>query len=217
MPITVNLLTSGIDEDGGNTATVASITTVSGRITEIGISAQPAGGNATPTITDGARTWNLKKHSSYDPATSGNGLTIYSTTSGATGGLTIDFGAAQVGIVWGVVEVVNCNSELQPTEGTGTSLTPNAALAAFGSVNNGTILYAGSPTGRTFTAGTGITEILDLPDVATNANLFIGWRNDNDTAPDCTLSGAGTPAWGAVGIELVFASESGPVVAWITA
>ena len=64
---------------------------------------------------------------------------------------------------------------------------------------------AGScPSGvRTWTPGTGFTEITDLIDTGFVMSLFTQWRNDNDTTPNATLSGTGTPPYGVIALELV--------------
>jgi hypothetical protein len=173
-------------------------------LTVIGIEGYPSGGNAQPVIKDATgRGWKFEKHLSFDGGASGAGITLYSTKDGATGPVTIDFGTGQtqLKILWAVIEEPGAESIRQSVTGTGASLTSLATLAAFTSTANATLGLHGVNAFRTYTPGAGFTELTDQTDSSTVA-MQTEFQAANDTTVDATISGAGTPTWGAIGAEL---------------
>lgn len=224
MAITQNKLTEGESSVQGLVYTTASFTTVAGRLTLLCISSQPVNDGDNPTITTdgGGRTWDVFSGDAtggflyYDSTSSGSTLKVFGTTSGGTGTIELTYPRDQVACCWSVSEFVGANGYLQLVKSTPniTGLTPSITLGTFGSVNNGTFLVAATAGNRTYTPGAGFTEISDLATYSTNQDIFTEWRASNDTSADCTLSGTGTPIYGAMALELV-ASASASYIASI--
>jgi hypothetical protein len=83
--------------------------------------------------------------------------------------------------------------------GTGTSTTPLATLAAFGSTNNATFGALSNISDTTTTPGTNFTEFTDTATATPVVCLETEWFVGNDTTVDGTITSA---AWGAVAVEI---------------
>jgi hypothetical protein len=123
-------------------------------------------------------------------------------TADWTGTLTFNYGAstqtnfrAQINRVMGADTATN-DGVVQTATGTGTSVTPLATLAAFGSVNNGTFgCFSGGVQSGTPNAGW-----QEIQDNVANVALQSAYRSDNATTVDYTL--AASAPWGAIGAEI---------------
>jgi hypothetical protein len=196
------ILVDIVESGGASTSPIPSFTTIAGELTTLTLHAHPTGGNAQPTITDGNRTWFLIAHNAYDNASSGNGLTVFGTVSGATGGATADFGASQTQTKVGqaVIRHPGAGGWGRTAVGSGNSTAALATLTGFALPTNGVFAAHGCSGNRTFTPGAGFSEITDRTDASIMA-LQTEWQAANDTTADATISSTAL-AWGSVAIEL---------------
>jgi hypothetical protein len=97
------------------------------------------------------------------------------------------------------VDTTTNNGIVQSAVGTGTSVTPLATLAAFGSANNATFQAHGHAAATATTPGTGFTELSDTTTATPAQALETEWSVANDTTADATITSA---AWGAVAVEI---------------
>jgi hypothetical protein len=137
-----------------------------------------------------------------------NRQSIFSCVPAAdfSGTITVDFaGVLQTGMVAAVDAIYHADTAtndgiVQNATGTGSSVTPLATLAAFGSANNGTYGAFGQAANAVFTPeSTSYSELSDIgstPPAQAQATYF---RPDNDTTVSCTITSA---AWGACAVEI---------------
>jgi hypothetical protein len=201
-------ITANSDSTDSATYTTASITLKAGRLYIAAIeNSHGTSASAVSAITGGPTF-------SAAPATS---TTLYNSnlnrislwtavpTVDYTGTLTIAFGGTtQTGCVWAInelsgVDTTTNNGIVQSAVGTGTSTTPLATLAAFGSANNATFAAHGVVNTSGFTPGTGFTELSDTTAATPAQGMETEWRVDNDTTADATVTSG---AWGSVAVEI---------------
>ncbi len=201
-------ITAGNDSTDSATYTTASVTLKAGKLYIAAVENSAASAGTISSITNtGAPTF------AAAPATSttqyngtANRISIWTCvpTVDYTGTLVITFGATQTGCVWAInefsgVDTTTNNGIVQSAVGTGTSVTPLATLAAFGSANNATFQCHGHAAATATTAGTGFTELSDTTTATPAQALETEWTVANDTTADATITSA---AWGAVAVEI---------------
>jgi len=227
MAITHTALTSGADATNQTSVATASISPPGNELIEVafevGFFNQQADPAPVPTVTGNGITYTKVNQYSNWPIGGDfyNCIYLYRgmAASPSTGAITIDFGSTTMdSIAWSVsskagVDTGGTNgsaavvqSAVNRNDG-GSTLT--ITLAAFGSANNATAGYfgAGDVTGspRTFTEGTGFTEIHDTG--AQYAAIGTQWRNDNDTTVNTTASAASSGLAG-IAIEIKAAAAA---------
>jgi hypothetical protein len=213
MSITQQLLAEISDGDGGATTLSPSFTTVAGRVTLLTVTSNPTVSDDEPVVTtdSAGRAWSLiQQYLFFDSISSGAGIKVFGTRDGGTGTVLLTFPDLQPAIVGSVSDFPEAigvrNVGLSALNAAGLVPAPTSPLAPFTSPKNGTFLAASCPTStRTFSPGAGFTPISHLDDPTHIIRLFTEWRNDNDTTPDCALSGTGTPIYGVIALELIAA------------
>jgi len=166
------------------------------------VSGVTATGGGAPTFTSRATT-------QYNGTLNRVSLWTCVPTVDYTGTLTIAFGGVtQTGACWNLtewhfVDTATNDGIVQAVTGTGTSVTPLATLAAFGSTNNATLGAFGWAAATTLTPGTGFFELADTSAATPAQALGVEYRPDNDTTVDGTITSA---AWGSIGAEIKAAS-----------
>lgn len=211
MSITHKLLATITDEDGGSTALLPSFITTQGRVTLLTVASNPLLSNENPVITtdSAGRVWSLiEQYLFFDSISSGDGIKVFGTTDGGEGTVLLTFPGLQFTIHGSVSEFPEAiavrNVGLSALNATGLTPAPTNPLAPFTSPKNGTFLAAACVSDvRTFFPGSGFAPITQLNGI--NLELFTEWRTDNDTTPDCSLSGTGTPNYGVIALELIAA------------
>lgn len=174
------------------------------------INSRTAGGTL-PTISGLSMTWTQVATVTYDDIAGGvHRNTVFRgfSTGGATGVITVDFGAVnQTGCGGFIVEysgvdattlVVQSNTN-RADAGTAVSVT----LGAFAHHRNGTLLFVGSDAGTAgaaYAAESALTELGEgtFINPATRFGLF--HRNGRETTPAVTIDAAAD--WGAIAIEI---------------
>jgi hypothetical protein len=121
-----------------------------------------------------------------------------------TGTLVITFGATQTGCVWSInehsgVDTTTNNGIVQSAVGSGSSVTPLATLAAFGSAANATFAAHGQAAAANAAPGTNFTELSDTTAATPAQGMETEWYVGNDTTADATITSA---AWGSVAVEI---------------
>lgn len=225
MAITYLKLTSGSDEDGGNTATTSSVTPTADALqfltvtSKINTSTEPN----EATATGNGLTWEKVGASYHDTGGTSRKKTTLLRAMGASptsGAITIAFGGEnQDNVAWSLTELSGVDTS--GTNGSGaivqvvtnisaSTTSHSVTLAAFSSTSNATwgSFGSGGGTGVAMTAGTGFTLIddLDSADILSQGTEF---RADNDTTVTLTTDNATTS--GGIAVELK-ASVLGTVV-----
>lgn len=213
-------LTSGNDVDGGSSATTASITLTSNKLSLISITSRHGTADPNhPTVTG----WTEVSSLAYDTSAgaSQKRVTVLRrlASGDSTGTLTIDFaGQGQTDIAWVVDEFTGmdtggtngANAIVQTAtniETSGTATTLTATLSSFSAVNNATYgaIAIGNKT-LTVTPGSGFTKISDGEAGLNGVHMTGEFRNDNDTTVDFVTSVAGE--LGVIAIEIKSATPS---------
>ena len=229
MSITQTALTSGADGTNAYSIDTASVSPSANKLVLLAIevdfmSAQSSAPAAT--ITGNGLTWVLIATRLHwaDSSNWWNCLYLYRTmgASPSTGAVTLDFGATQYdSIAWAMSEFTGMDTS--GTNGSGAIVqsasnygaatdTVTVTLASFGSANNATYGCFGvgdtGGTSRSFTPGTGFSEIHDTG--FGYASLGTQWRNDNDTSVDSTAS-ASSSGMAGIAVEIKQASAYAPL------
>ena len=158
----------------------------------------------TVVTTGGAQTFVSRVTTTYGASTEGRvSMWTCVPTADVTATITISFTGTQTGCAWTLTALTNVDTTtnhgvVQSVVGTGSSTTPLATLAAFGSANNMTLGANANVADTTTTPGTGFTELYDI-NYATPTNcLQVQW-GQNDTTSDGTITSA---QWGAIAAEI---------------
>jgi hypothetical protein len=201
-------ITAGNDSTDSATYTTASITLKAGRLYIASIeNSHGTSASAVSAITGGPTFSAAPATSTTLYNTNLNRISIWTAvpTVDYTGTLTIAFGGTtQTGCVWAInefsgVDTSTNNGIVQSAVGTGSSVTPLATLAAFGSANNATFQCHGHAAATSTAPGTGFTELSDTTTATPAQALETEWTVANDTTADATITSA---AWGAVAVEI---------------
>ena len=138
-------------------------------------------------------------------------------TSDWSGTLTIAFGGVtQTGAVWTVSEARHVDTAtndgiVQTATATGNSTAPIATLAAFGSVENGTLAVAGVNNSGSVTQVGSYVPVGNESAATPTQALGVAFRSDNDTTAETLVV---TGQWGAIGAEI---KSKGPAAIWVPA
>lgn len=197
-------ITSGNDSTDSATYTTASVTLKAGRLYLMSVANTAASADTISSITGGFAAAPATSTTQYNGTAHRVSIWYLVPTADSTGTLTITFGATQTSATWSLnefsgVDTTTNGGIVQAVVGTGTSVTPLATLAAFGSANNATFGALSNVSDTTTTPGTGFTELSDTNATTPSVCLQTEWRVDNDTTVDGTITSA---AWGAVAVEL---------------
>lgn len=226
-------LTSGSDEDGGSTATTASITPTANALvllsvmSRTGITTDPN----QPTATGNGLTWVAVNSVVYDNTSSSRKrLTLFRAlgASPTSGAISIDFGGqAQTNVIWAVDQitaidasgtngsaaVVQSAVNSEPT-GDGGLLT--ITLAAFGNFKNTTYgVWTGDEVSGTLSAEAGYTELYISQNISSQKYLT-DWKGSNDTTPSATFPDFSGSSTGGIAIELKTVDPSITGIASVT-
>lgn len=197
-------ITTGVDSTDATTYTTASVTLKAGRLYLMSFVNTAASAGAISGISGGP-TWVSRATTQYNTAAHRVSLWSGVPTVDYTGTIVVSFGATQTGGRWSLnefsgVDTATTDGVVQTAVGTGSSTTPLATLAAFGSANNATFGAMANTADSTTTPGTGFTELSDDATATTPASfLQTEWRVDNDTTADGTITSG---AWGAIAAEI---------------
>jgi hypothetical protein len=201
-------VTQGNDSTDATVYTTASVTLRAGVLYLISVMNSAANAAVISSIdsaTGGYPTFTSRSTVQFNGT--GNRVSIWSAvpTQDWTGTLRINYGATQTAAGWGLtahyhVDTATNDGIVQNATGTGSSTTPLATLAAFGSANNATFGAFGNGGGSALTASTGYIELADTSPATPAGTLAAAFRPDNDTTVDGTW-GASTP-WGACAVEI---------------
>jgi hypothetical protein len=201
-------ITSGNDSTDSATYTTASITMKAGRLYLMSAANTAASAGTISSITNtGGPTFSAAPATSttqYNGTAHRVSIWYCVPTVDYTGTLVITFGATQTACTWSLnefsgVDTTTNGGIVQAVVGTGTSVTPAATLAAFGSANNATFGALSNVSDTTTTPGTGFTELSDTATTTPVVCLETEWTVANDTSVDGTITSA---AWGAVAVEI---------------
>lgn len=156
-------------------------------------------------ISGGGPTFTSRSSTTFNTSTA-NRVSIWTAvpTSDFSGVLTINFAATQTGCVWSLNEFTDVDTTtndgvVQQAVGTGTSVTPLATLGTITSSYNGVFGAFGLGSTSAGAPGTGFTELSDTTAATPAQALQTGFRRDNDTTVDETIT---STSWGACAIEL---------------
>jgi hypothetical protein len=202
-------VTSGGDITDGTVYTTASVTLKAGVLYLMAVENSKASAadvvSSIDSATGGYPTFVSRSSTTYNTSTA-NRVSIWSAvpTSDFTATLRINFGATQTGAVWSLnafyhVDTATNDGIVQNAVGTGTSVTPLATLAAFGSANNATFGAFGQAANATGAPSVGYFELSDSGIATPVQALQTDYRPDNDTTVDETITSA---AWGACAVEI---------------
>lgn len=155
--------------------------------------------------TGGAVTFTSRATLNFDGTLSRVSLFTAVPTTDVTATITITIGSAQTATacLWSLVAFTNVDTTtsdgiVQTATGTGSSVTPLATLAAFGSANNAT--FGAHGTAQTAaTPGTGFVEVHDTTAATPTCGLQTEYSSANDTTVDATITSA---AWGSIAAEV---------------
>jgi len=202
-------ITSGNDSTDSTTYTTASVTLKAARLYLLSF-ANTAASAAAPSGIAGGGTWTSRSSTQFNGTAHRNSIWSCVPTVDYVGTIVITFGATQTACTWGLNEFSGVNTTtndgiVQQAVGTGTSVTPLATLAAFGSANNATFGALGNVSDTTTTPGTNFTELSDTNAATPTVCLQTQWRIDNDTTVDGTITSA---AWGACAVELKASTDA---------
>lgn len=199
-------ITSGNSSSDATSYDTASVTLKTGRLYIMSVVNTKASADVVSAITGGP-TFTSRRTTQFSGTAYRVSLWTAVPTVDYTGVLTIDFGGGntQTACVWALeefsgVDTTTDDGIVQTATGTGTSVTPLATLAAFGSASNATFGINANVSDTTTTPGTGFTEIVDISSATPVACLQTQWRVDNDTTSDGTITSA---AWGAIAAEVM--------------
>lgn len=201
-------MTAGSDSTDATVYTTASVTLRPGVLYLMSVENSAASAGAVSSIdsaTGGFPTFTSRSTTQFN--TNANRVSIWSAvpTTEFTGTLRINFGATQTGAVWSLnaffhVDTATTDGIVQNATGTGSSVTPLATLAAFGSANNATFgafgqnaAAAGAPESASY------IELSDTTAATPAQALQTDFRPDNDTTVSETITS--TP-WGACAVEI---------------
>lgn len=218
MAITAANLTTGTRSTASTSDdTTASITTASGRSSLLAVVSVLGATPNTPGITDASRTWTQQGTSLlFDDTGSARGrITLFRTTTAATGAVTITWAGQSHIACWSIDEFTGID-----TGGTNGSngfinqvnsaidafaQSATVTLAAFSDAGNGTYSATGLGSGNVaITPEASWTELADVANTG-GMRLQTQWRADNDTTPSCSWTGFHN--WGMSGLELVAAAS----------
>jgi len=209
-------VTSGSDDTDATVYTTASVTLKAGVLYLISVTNSAASAAAISSIdsaTGGFPTFTSRSTTQFNGTA--NRVSIWSCvpTEDWTGTLRINFGATQTAAVWGVsayygVDTTTNDGIVQNAVGTGTSVTPLATLAAFGSANNATVGAFGCAPSSTITASAGYVKFHGVSSSSPAQSNGAVFRSDNDTTVDCTIT---SNPWGACAVEIK-SRGTGPIV-----
>ncbi len=197
MAITQNPLTSGSTITDGTAYDTASVSYTAGRLILLAVEANIFDpGQASPTISGLGLTWEEIGTGLVHRTSSWNHLHLFrSMGSSSSGIVTMTFPTKKDAVAWSLIELDGVDQSgtngsgaiVQTASNTGTTISSlTVTLAAFSSTNNATYGCFGSDVAKTFTAGTGFTEIHDTN--AASCSIQSEWRNDNATTVDSSFS-----------------------------
>lgn len=201
-------ITAGSDSTDATVYTTASVTLEAGVLYLMSVENSAASAGAVSSIdsaTGGFPTFTSRSTTQFN--TNANRVSIWSAvpTADFTATLRINFGATQTGAVWSLnafyhVDTASSDGIVQNAVGTGSSVTPLATLAAFGSANNATF----GAFGQNAAAGGAVesasyVELSDTTAATPAQALQTDYRPDNDTTVSETITS--TP-WGACAVEI---------------
>jgi hypothetical protein len=197
-------ITTGVDSTDATTYTTASVTLKAGRLYLLSF-VNTAADAAVISGIAGGPTWTSRATTQYN--TTAHRVSLWSgvPTVDYVGTIVVSFGATQTSGRWSLNEFSGVATEtndgvVQATTGAGSSTTPLATLAAFGSANNATFGALANAADVTTTPGSGFTELSDLTTSTAPASfLQTEWRVDNDTSVDGTITSG---VWGAIAAEI---------------
>lgn len=208
-----NLLAAG-DSTDQDTYTTASVTLKASRLYCLAVENSHASSAPAVSSVTGGGTWTSRASTQFNSSANRISLWTCVPTVDYTGTLAIAFGASSgvTGAVWALDEMSGVDTStndgiVQTATGTGSSVTPAATLAAFGSADNATYGVHGKAANATSTAGSGFTELSDTGTATPAQSISTEWRVDNDTSVDFTISSA---AWGCIAAEVK--ADSSPFV-----
>jgi hypothetical protein len=211
MAVSGATVTSGSDGTTGTSATTASVTPTSNALQLLLVQAHPSGGPGYATVTGCGLTWVSVDQHNYDVG-GGDTQMLYRAlgASPSTGTISIDFGVGndQLEICWSLTEYTGVDTSgtngsgaiVQAVKNTGTSTTPAATLAAFGSANNAT--YGGIVTGSAgfpLAVGSGFTSLHNFQGPTVGLMTLSEWKASNDTSVDGTCA---STVWGIIAVEI---------------
>lgn len=214
--VSASLLTAGLENTNGTTASTASITPGSNKLVLACIRTRRVGAITDPAVTGNGLTW--VKVAGVDFATIASvtqHLYVYRAmgASPTSGAVTIDASAAgsQTSYSWSIVEL--SGTDTTGTNGSGavvqsattrtdanTTLAP--ALAAFGSASNATFGCFGGGSNNAITEEGGWTELSDAGNDDGGVDIYrlqTQFLATNDTSPSATWT---SMAAGAIGVEV---------------
>lgn len=221
MAIVGSNLTKGLDEDGGSSATSASISPTGNYLiiacvlSRRGDSVQPE----PPTLTGNGLTWVEIATIDYDVGGTSRKTATLLRAMGASpsaGAVTIDFsGQNQTDIVWTIDQFSGIDTggtngssaivQSAASSGASTGSSYTVTLGAFSSADNGTYGGMFADRGDFTTQGSGFTKLANQ--LETNISLLSEWRADNDTSVN--FSGGGDTNCGGIAIEIKVAGAAG--------
>lgn len=200
-------ITSGGSGTDGTAFTTASVTLKAGVLYCMSVENTATSADVVSSIdsaTGGFPTFTSRSSTQFNGTA--NRVSIWSAvpTSDFTGTLRINFGATQTGAAWGLnafyhVNTATTDGIIQNAVGTGTSVTPLATLAAFGSAEN--VGHAAFGINANATGAPTSATTKELSDNGANppAQALQTSMAYNDTTMDETITSV---AWGACAVEI---------------
>ena len=196
------------DSTDSTTYTTASVTLKAGRLYLLSVeNSHASSAAAVSSITGGSAgipTFTSRSTVQYNSSL--NRTSIWSARPSAdyTGTVVINFGGAQTGAVWSLLEMSGVDTTttdgvVQQATGTGTSTVPNVSLAAFADARNATFIAIGKAAAAALTVAPGFTKMNDTTAATPAQSLGTEWRGDNHRSPWGTISSV---AWGACAVEI---------------
>ncbi len=231
MAIIQNPLTADSTSVNNTVFTTASVTNTANRLLLLAVANSPVTDVTdppSPTVAGLGLIWEEIKSVNFSVSGANNlaNLAVFRALgASSTGPITLTYGTTQDHVCWALSEFdgidtggTNGSSAIVQSEqnSAGAVNTVTATLAAFSSANNATygasaVEFSGGT--RTFTAGSGFTEIHDVsPGV--NLSLETEWRNDNDTTVDQTISSSTNRGCAVIGIEIKAVAAGTTHVSW---
>lgn len=213
-----HLETSGSNSDS-STYTTGSISPTPNRLILLAIVSQTSSATPnepTPTLSG----WTFTK---INTTTYNSGdvcrTTLFRAFGSGTGTIGIAFGGqTQKGCLWSMSQFKN--TKKTGTNGadsivqSGTAQANSGAanytitLGAFSDTSNATFSCVGKPASNDVSPGSGFSELGETTISSPTFDIESMWKNSNDTSVDASFVGSGGDAYGAIAVEIAYASES---------
>lgn len=212
-------LTSGTSATDGTSFVTASVTPTADRLVLLAVLSgrnDSVNAEVPSSVTGNGLTWVQVATVAFDTgAATRHTITILRAMGAApsAGAITINFSATHQSCTWSVAEFAGVdtggtNGSAAVVQAVTAASAADAdgllsiTLAAFGSAENGTYGAFGVNNDRTWTPGSGFTELHDLPQTVSPLHtLMTEWRTDNDTSVNAQQSLTGDDI-GGIALEI---------------